>query len=102
MENHDWIFVVLGLFVLGVFALGQLAGILRSVQRTEAMLASLLARDGVQWGEAVEPSAKVKELALNPRTYVEAIKAYREQTGLDLREAKAVIDRLARVQQPAG
>jgi hypothetical protein len=93
MENYGWL---LFFFVLGVLALMQLAGIHRSVQGTEAMMRRFLSDQGIEWEAAVEPSARVKELALNATTYVAAIKAYREQTGLGLREAKAVIDELSR------
>jgi ribosomal protein L7/L12 len=94
MESYGWIIVA-----IGAFALLQIGGILRSVQSTEAMLKRLLVQNGVQWGTAVEPSAQVKELALDSRKYVEAIKAYREQTGLGLKEARGVVDELARAHQ---
>ena len=92
----------IGLFFLaiGALALVQLAGplraILRSVQSTEAMTRRLLSHQGVDWETAVEPSERVKNLAVNPKDYVEAIKAYRRQTGLGLQEAKAVVDGLSR------
>ena len=76
----------------------QLACIVRSTQVTAAMMKRLLAQHGIDWEAAAEPSAKVRELASLPAMRVEAIKAYREQTGLDLKAAKAVVDRL-RAQQ---
>ena len=83
------------LFALAGLALMQLASIARSLRSTEAMLARLLALQGVQ-DLPTEPSDRVRALASDRRSYVEAIRAYREQTGLGLREAKAVVDRLAR------
>jgi hypothetical protein len=43
---------------------------------------------------SVEPSEKVRELAKDPRAKVEAIKTYRMESGADLRQAQAVIQRL--------
>ena len=91
MESYFWLLVALGVLVLM-----QLASILRSLQSTEAMMRRFLSHNGVEWEAAAEPSARVKELALNARNRVAAIKAYREQTGLGLREAKSVIDELSR------
>jgi ribosomal protein L7/L12 len=82
--------------ILGVFAVMQLAAIARSLRDTAAMMRRLLAHQGVDWETVVEPSDKVKELAVDRKNYVAAIKAYREQSGLGLKEAKAVVDGLAR------
>lgn len=90
MENPLWF----GLFALAGLVLMQLANIARSLRSTEAILAQLLiqrrARD-----LPTEPSDRIRELASHRRTYVAAIRAYREQTGLGLKEAKAVVDLLA-------
>jgi uncharacterized membrane protein len=43
---------------------------------------------------SVEPSEKVRELAKDPRAKVEAIKTYRMESGADIRQAQAVIQRL--------
>ncbi len=83
--------------ILCVVALMQLAAISRTLQETAAMMRRLIAHQGVDRDTVAEPSDKVKELALNPKSYVAAIKAYREQSGLGLKEAKAVIDELSRV-----
>jgi hypothetical protein len=37
-------------------------------------------------------SARVKQLALDPSQYFEAVKAYREETGTDLARAKQAVD----------
>ncbi len=68
------------------------------LQRTEAKLDAVLKHLGVEWGRFSEPSDRIKELASHPGTRVEAIKAYREQTGLGLKDAKDVIDALTRNQ----
>ena len=90
METNPWL---LTLALVGV-ALVQLTSIARSLQSTTAMMRRLLAHQGIEWEVAIEPSAQVRELASNAKTRVAAIKAYREQSGLGLAEAKAVIDRL--------
>jgi ribosomal protein L7/L12 len=41
---------------------------------------------------AHEPSERVKQIAANPRKKIEAIRAFREETGLGLKEAKAIIE----------
>jgi hypothetical protein len=46
-------------------------------------------------GVLAEPSEKVKNLAIRPDSKVEAIKAYREQTGVDVKRAIEVVERLA-------
>ena len=114
MQTSVW----LVFFVLGLLALIQLGRIARSLESTArsletrsletrslesrsleskaAMTKRLLAHRGVESETDVEPSAKVRELAVDRKTYVDAIRAYRQQTGLDLREAKAFVDALAR------
>jgi len=95
MENLVWLFF----FGLGVLMLRQLTSIARSLQSTEAMMKRLLSYEGVEWEAEVEPSERVKALASNKRTRIAAIKAYREQSGLGLREAKAVVDEIWRQHQ---
>ena len=65
------------------------------------MMKRLLAHQGIHWEAAIEPSAKVKELAISVENEIAAIKAYREQTGLGLKEAKAVVEELSRSKQSA-
>ena len=48
---------------------------------------------------AGELSERVKELALDPARKIEAIKAFREETGAGLAEAKAAIETHARSHQ---
>ncbi|MDR7270376.1 ribosomal protein L7/L12 [Pelomonas saccharophila] len=44
---------------------------------------------------STEPSAAVRELARDPERRIDAIRLYREQSGTELREAKAIVDALA-------
>jgi len=54
----------------------------------------LLRQAGVDPSKPAEPSERVKLLAQQPSRRVEAIKAYRQETGADLRTAKAMIESL--------
>ena len=40
------------------------------------------------------PSERVKQLAADPKRRIDAMKAYREDTGAELHDAKSVIDAL--------
>ena len=98
MENHLWlVFVALGLLVL--YLLGRIA---RSVHGTEAMMRRWLAHQGVDWETPAEPSRRVRALAASTATQIAAIKAYREETGLGLTEAKAIVDALSKQSRAAG
>ena len=97
METYLWIFFLF----IALLALKPLASILRSLQSTEAMMKRLLAHQGIHWEVATEPSAKVKELTRSVGNEIAAIKAYREQTGLGLKEAKTVVEELSRSKQSA-
>ena len=97
METYLWIFFLF----IALLALNQIANILRSLQSVEVMMKRLLAHQGVRWEVATEPSAKVRELALNPGNEIAAIRAYREQTGLGLKEARTVVEELSRSKQSA-
>lgn len=44
---------------------------------------------------AAEPSELVRQLAKDPEQRLEAIKKYRQETGVDLKAAKQVVERLA-------
>ncbi|MCV2359719.1 MULTISPECIES: ribosomal protein L7/L12 [Roseateles] len=90
--NNDTFFV-LTLLALAI-ALSQLVGIHTRLRESEAKLNALLTHMGIKWGQYAEPSDEVKALAKDPKAKIAAIKAYREQTGLGLKEAKDVIEKL--------
>lgn len=46
-------------------------------------------------GVLSEPSEEVKKLAIRRDSKIEAIQAYRQQTGVDVKRAKVVVERLA-------
>ncbi|MDT9002007.1 hypothetical protein RQP53_22205 [Paucibacter sp. APW11] len=64
------------------------------LSRSEAKLDALLQHLGITEGQFIEPSAEVRALAQDPKRRIEAIKAYRRQTGLGLKDAVAMIDKL--------
>jgi ribosomal protein L7/L12 len=86
--------------ILAVLALALVVSRLTNIQSqlrdNEAKLDALLRHLGIKWGQFAEPSDQVKALARDPKMQFQAIKAYREQTGLGLKEAKEVVDQLAR------
>jgi ribosomal protein L7/L12 len=55
----------------------------------------VLAQLGVDPTAIVPPSSHVIALAIDPKQRIAAIKAYRQQTGADLKEAAAVINKIA-------
>jgi ribosomal protein L7/L12 len=84
------------LLLLLAFCVWQLLRVSEKLDRQEAHWQSLLRHLGVTPGQLAEPSDEVKALARQPGKHIEAIRAYREQTGLGLKEAKDVIDRISR------
>lgn len=79
--------------IAALLAVVEIFRIHRRLDRIEALFATSLGHQGVDTGP-IAPSEAVALLAGDSSTYVEAIKAYRQQTGLDLRSARDVVDRL--------
>lgn len=80
-----------------IYAISALAIALLALQRLhvrmrviEAKMNKLLALHGIDGNALQEPSVEVLELALAGKK-ISAIKAYRRQTGAELKEAKEVI-----------
>jgi ribosomal protein L7/L12 len=67
----------------------------RRLRDMERKLDLLLARLHIDPTSQVNPSNRVISLAADPQQRIAAIKAYRGETGADLREAAAVIDTIA-------
>ena len=82
------------LLLIGVFVLS----LQTRIHRIEKQLEAVLRHFGISEPKAGEPSARVVELARDPQRRIEAIRVYREESGVDLRDAKAVIERIARDQ----
>lgn len=67
----------------------------RGIQELERKLNLVLAHLGIDPNAQVAPSNHVISLAKDPKQRIKAIKAYRKQTGAGLKEAMAVIDKVA-------
>ena len=72
--------------------------VLTQLWRIEATLARLsqtqyriVLKLGIDLDHLDAPSAAVRQLAQQPRMEIEAIRAYRKQTGADLKQARAVV-----------
>jgi ribosomal protein L7/L12 len=85
------------LIILVAIAFAQLR-LERQLSNQQVTIAKLVARLGVKLDSPLEPSDAVKKLAKSPGQYILAIRAYREETGAGLKEAKAVVDKLARAE----
>lgn len=95
MDN--WV-VVIGLAAaLGLCAvLGSLGRRVRSLEQQMSVLQRHL---GLISPPLYSPSDRVKQLAADPKRKLEAIKAYREESGLGLREAKRIVEELIESQR---
>jgi hypothetical protein len=93
-----------GLWGLGIFfvIVGWLWAIDRRTRRSELMVSDIVNYLGLSGASMEEASDEVKALAADPSKFLDAIKAYRTQTGLGLREAKDVIERLSRKAKLSG
>jgi ribosomal protein L7/L12 len=86
----------IGILLALLYIAHQISKIYYQNQDAQFRLDKLLGHQGFNLGVAEEPSTEVKELAIAAGKEIEAIKAYREQTGLGLKEARAVVQRLRR------
>jgi ribosomal protein L7/L12 len=66
----------------------------RRLRALEAKYQRLARHAGLDSADASEPSAEVQLLARTPGQKIAAIKLYREQSGVGLRQAKEVVDRI--------
>jgi ribosomal protein L7/L12 len=82
-------------FLLIANAIALLSNRTRQLPDVERKLNLVLAHFGIDPTAEVAPSDRVTSLASDPRQRIEAIKAYRMQTGAGLKESAAVIDRIA-------
>jgi ribosomal protein L7/L12 len=73
----------------------SLFGYMRRIQEVERKLNLVLTHLGIDPNARVAPSSHVLSLASDPRKRIEAIKAYREQTGAGLKQAMEVVDKIA-------
>ena len=97
MTISEYIFAI-----LLVANVGALVGHGRRFQDVERKLNLVLAHLGIDPKAQVNPSSEVIDLAADPRQRIAAIRAYRQQSGADLKEAVAVIDGIASGSDKAG
>jgi ribosomal protein L7/L12 len=83
------------LLVFVVIANGIAFSYSRRIQELERKLNLVLTQLGIDPTARVAPSSHVMSLAADPRKRIEAIKAYRVQTGAGLKEAMEVVDNVA-------
>jgi ribosomal protein L7/L12 len=90
----EWWIVGLGIVVLvAIFNTERQAGtIRRDVARIDRKLNLILEEMNISFDEVAGMSNRVKDLARDPSRKIEAIKAYREETGTGLAEAKRAVE----------
>jgi hypothetical protein len=90
MEVIPWL-IICGL-VFTVFP--ALTGIQRRLATVEKNLQRVLIHFNIDAATVLPPSDRVRHLAADPKGRIAAMKAYREETGADLPDAKSVVDAL--------
>ena len=83
---------LLGLFILAIGISLKVAWLGEQLTRMERKLNALLWHHGVDLKKAPPLSERVKQLASDPAHKIDAIKAYREETGAELVDANAAIE----------
>lgn len=91
MNWLDWSIGILILVVLGAVE-GRAASLRIQVRRLERKLDLVLRAMNITPDACDELSEAVKEIARDPNRKIEAIKAYREETGASLMEAKQAVE----------
>jgi ribosomal protein L7/L12 len=82
-------------FLLVANVLAAFSSHTRRLKDVERKLNLVLAQLGIDPNGVAPPSSHVIALATDPQQRVAAIKAYRLETGADLKEAAAVINKIA-------
>jgi ribosomal protein L7/L12 len=90
MEN--WMVAIGIAAALGLFAL--LARQQQRLKALEQQMSALTRHLGLAPPVTYTPSERVKQLAADPKKKIQAIKVFREESGLGLREAKTIIEEL--------
>ena len=87
----EWVLLAVGLGILLVALVshGNTTTRLRGIERK---LNALLRHHGVDPTQGLVLSDRVKQLAADPARKIAAIKAYREETGAGLAEAKEAVE----------
>lgn len=92
--DHFWVGIIVPLVLVWAWWLSiSLDRRLRSIERNVSVL---LRHFSIDPFAVAPPSDEVKLLAADRARRIEAIRLYRQETGADLKAAKAIIDALAR------
>jgi hypothetical protein len=91
--DHFWVEVIVPLVL--VWSLWSTASLERRLQGMERNVSALLRHFNIDPTAVSPPSNQVKLLAADRARRIEAIRLYRQESGADLRTAKATVDRLA-------
>jgi hypothetical protein len=84
----SWLWIALGWFSVVVILLGRIDQLVRRVNAVDLKLRLVMAHF------ALEQSMPTwQRLALDPRSKLRAIKAYQDETGASLADAKAVVEK---------
>jgi ribosomal protein L7/L12 len=84
--------LAIGILVATLVSYGATMARLRGIERK---LNALLRHHGVDPTQGLPLSDRVKQLASDPSRKIEAVKAYREETGAGLAEAKEAVEAYA-------
>ncbi|MSU78705.1 MAG: hypothetical protein EXS16_11510 [Gemmataceae bacterium] len=87
----DWNLIVPSVGV-AIIVIGLYLDTTARIARIERRLYLLLRHSGIDLRTALPLSDHVKEIARDPARKIEAIKAYREETGAGLAEAKDAVE----------
>jgi ribosomal protein L7/L12 len=82
-------------FLLISNAIGIFVTHARRLQDVERKLNLIIAHLGIDSATPITPTSHVVSLAADPQQRIAAIRAYRQQTGAGLKDAMAVIDKIA-------
>jgi uncharacterized protein YoxC len=91
VEVAIFILVVL-IFLVTYYTERLTIGLYRHVDRVDRKLSLILKELNINFDETPVISDRVKEIARDPQRKIEAIKAYRDETGQGLYEAKQAVE----------
>lgn len=88
----EWFFIALGFFALLLLVVSSYWDTKARNVRIERKLNLLLRHSGVDPLQGLPLSERVRQIASDPAQKIPAIKAYREETGAGLAEAKEAVE----------
>jgi len=95
LEKRMETYILLAIATLLFFILNSLRQIGRRQAAFDESLLSLSRSLGFTAQAGSEPSEKVRQLAAEKKTYIDAIRTYRQETGTEFIQAKSIIDSVA-------